>query len=292
MSPRVVFFGTPDFVVPVVSALHEKGWLAGVVTAPDKKVGRTQILTPTPIKQWAIKHNVPVFAPEQLDQNLHSVLLTLNSSLFIVAAYGHLLPQFILDIPKNGSLNIHPSLLPKYRGPAPIQAAILNGDKISGVSIIKMDKEMDHGPVIITKEIILSDQDTFETLSKNMFEAGAGLLVKVIPNFVSGKAELKEQNHQLATFTHLIKKEDGYFKIDTPPSPEKLDRMIRAYYPWPNAWTKWPFDSFDKTQDKFAQGKNNKIVKFYPDKVVQIEGKKPMRIEEFLKGHPEFPIRL
>lgn len=288
MNPRVVFFGTPEFVISVVSALHEKGWLVGVVTAPDKKVGRKQVLTPTPIKQWALQHQIPVFAPEEFNQTLHSALSALNPTLFVVAAYGHLLPQFILDIPKNGSLNIHPSLLPKYRGPSPIQTAILNGDKVSGVSIIKMDKEMDHGPVIITKEIILSGQDTFVTLSKKMFESGADLLIKILPDFAAGKLPEKEQNHQEATFTHIITKEDGYFGIDNPPSPEKLDRMIRAYYPWPTAWTKWPFGPSTSLR---AQGKNNKIVKFYPNRIVQMEGKKPMKIEEFLKGHPNFPIK-
>ena len=136
MEPRVIFFGTPDFVVPVVSALYEKDWLAGVVTAPDKKVGRKQILTSSPIKQWALKNQVPVLTADKFDQKIHSELTALNSTLFVIAAYGHLLPQFILDIPGCGSLNIHPSLLPRYRGPSPIQNAILAGDKTSWVSII------------------------------------------------------------------------------------------------------------------------------------------------------------
>lgn len=268
MNPRVVFFGTPEFVIPVVSALHKNGWLAGIVTTPDKKVGRKQTLTPSPVKQWALRHKIPVFAPEQLDQNL-------DPALFVLAAYGHLLPQFILDIPKFGALNIHPSLLPKYRGPSPIQSAILSGDKVSGVTIIRMDQKMDHGPIIFTKEISLSDRDTLESLSKQMFKVGADLLTKIIPDFIEGKIKLTPQNDKEATFTHLVKKEDGYFDINNPPSPEQLDKTIRAYYPWPNAWTRW----------------NNKIVKFYPNRIVQMEGKKPMKIEEFLKGHPDFPLK-
>ncbi|OGE20292.1 methionyl-tRNA formyltransferase [Candidatus Daviesbacteria bacterium RIFCSPLOWO2_01_FULL_43_38] len=279
MEPRVIFFGTPDFVVPVVSALYEKDWLAGVVTAPDKKVGRKQILTSSPIKQWALKNQVPVLTADKFDQKIHSELTALNSTLFVIAAYGHLLPQFILDIPGCGSLNIHPSLLPRYRGPSPIQNAILAGDKTSGVSIIKMDEKMDHGPVLITKEISLSEQDTSETLSKKMFDVGADLLIKIIPDFITGKVKLKEQNHNQAFYTHIIKKEDGYFDINPPaggpPSPEILDQIIRAYYPWPTAWTKW----------------NNKIVKFLPGALVQMEGKKPMPLEDFLRGHPNFPIK-
>ncbi len=275
MNPRIVFFGTPDFVIPILSLLYKKGWVAGVVTATDKKVGRKQLLTPSPVKKWANKNQIPVITADRFDENIISSLIALKPTLFVVAAYGHLLPQSVLDITKDNNLNVHPSLLPKYRGTSPIQNAILNGDKTSGVSIIKMDKEMDHGPVLSTREIRLSEQDTFESLSKKMFEVGADLLVEIIPDFIEGKIKLTPQNDNEATITHLIKKEDGYFDIDSPPSPLQLDRMARAYFPWPNAWTHW----------------NNKVVKFYPEKVVQIEGKKPMALQEFLLGHPDFPIK-
>lgn len=272
---RIIFFGTPYFVIPVLEALMAHFQVVGVVTAPDKKVGRKQIVTPSQVAKYAQKHNIPVFTPEKLDQKFNHELQTTNPELFIVAAYGKLLPQHLMELPKFSSLNVHPSLLPKYRGPSPIQAAILNGDKVSGVSIIKMDDKMDHGLIVYAKEITLSSTDTFETLSKKMFFEGAKLLTEIIPDFINGKITPKEQNHNLATFTKIIEKEDGYFDINNLPSHEVLDRMFRAYYPWPSAWTKW----------------EGKIVKFYPEGLVQMEGKKPTKLEDFLRGYPNFPIR-
>lgn len=282
---KVVFFGTSSFAVPVLSRIKQENWLIAVVTTPDSKVGRQHSLTPSPVKaylQGQPGQTCPIFTPEKFDQEVIENLKQLEPDLFVLASYGRMLPQEILDIPKYGNLNVHPSLLPKYRGPSPLVAPILNGDKTSGVTIIKMDEKMDHGPVLNAKEIPLSDKETFESLSIKLFTKGAELLIKIIPDFVAGKIELIPQDHTQATFTHLIKKEDGYFDIENPPQPEKLDQMIRAYYPWPNVWTKWPFDK--------AQGKNNKIVKFYPGKIIQIEGKKPISLENFLRGYPGFPL--
>lgn len=273
---KIIFFGTPDFVVPVLQALVEQFQVVVVVTAPDKKVGRKQILTPSPIAEFTQQHKILTFKPEKLDQNFVTYNLEPKTyDLFIVAAYGKLLPSKLLEISQYGSLNIHPSLLPKYRGPSPIQSAILNGDQVSGVSILVVDEKMDHGPVISTKEISISDTDTFETLSKKMFETGADLLIKIIPDFISGKTKPKEQDHSKATLTKIITKEDGYFDINNPPPPEQLDRMIRAYYPWPGVWTRW----------------NNKIVKFLPGGLVQMEGKKATKLEDFLRGYPNFLIK-
>lgn len=266
---KVIFFGTPDFVVPVLKKVQENFDLVGVVTAPT--------LT-SPVKlasQGESLEPQTIFTPEKLDQDLAQKLADLQPDLFVIAAYGKIIPQFILDIPKFGGLNIHPSLLPKYRGPSPIQTAILNGDKISGVTIIKIDEQMDHGPIIYTKEISLSDQDTCETLSKKLFEVGAQMLVKMIPDFVSGKIKPVVQDDKKAIYCPMIKKEDGYFDLSNPPSQEKLDRMIRAYFPWPGVWTKW----------------EGKIVKFLPGKVIQMEGKKPVKFEDFLRGYPNFPLK-
>lgn len=262
---RVVFFGTPSFVIPVLEAIYKNFQLVGVVTTP----------TESAVSQQAQKHNIPILKPTNLNQSFKQELAGLNPELGIVAAYGQIIPKNILDIPRNGFLNIHPSLLPKYRGPSPIQTAILNGDKVSGVTIIKMDEKMDHGPIINTKEITLSEKDNFEILSNKMFQEGANLLIEVIPNFVAGKLQLKEQNHSIATFTKIVKKEDGYFEINNPPPPDILDRMIRAYYPWPTAWTKW----------------DSKIVKFLPNNKIQMEGKKPISFRDFLNGYPEFPLK-
>ncbi|MDO8498659.1 MAG: methionyl-tRNA formyltransferase [bacterium] len=282
---KIVFFGTPQFVVPVLEKLAENFQVVGVVTAPDQKAGRKQLLTPSPVKlaSQGQAWEANVLTPQKLDPTLAEQLTKIHPDLFVVAAYGKIIPQNILDIPKFGALNIHYSLLPKYRGASPIQEALLNGDKVSGTSIIKMDAKLDHGPIVSTKEIRLSESDNFESLNTIMTKETIPLLLKTIPDFMTGKIKLQVQDDTMATYCSIIKKEDGFFDINNSPPLEKLDRMIRAYYPWPTAWTKWPFDK--------AQGKNNKIVKLLPQNMVQIEGKKPVKLEEFLRGYPDFPIK-
>ncbi len=198
-----------------------------------------------------------------------------EADLTVVAAYGKILPKEKLNAPKYGSINIHPSLLPKYRGPSPIQSAILNGDKVSGITIIKMDEEMDHGPIIYQKSLELSDMDNFDTLSKKMFLRAAKVLPQIINKFVAGAIEDFAQDNKKTTYCNLLTRESGYFDINHLPSPEQLDRMIRAYYPWPSAWTKW----------------NNKIVKFLPNEMMQMEGKKAIPLRDFLNGYPDFPLK-
>ncbi|MBI2196830.1 methionyl-tRNA formyltransferase [Candidatus Daviesbacteria bacterium] len=198
-----------------------------------------------------------------------------RADLAVVAAYGKILTKEELNAPKYGSINIHPSLLPKYRGPSPIQAAILNGDKVSGITIIKMDEEIDHGPILYQEEMELSDKDTFDTLSKKMFQHSAEVLPQVIQDFVRGRIQPQLQRHAIATHCNLLTKESGYFDINNPPSREILDRMIRAYYPWPGTWTRW----------------HGKIVKLHPKGVIQMEGKKAIPLRDFLNGYPDFPIQ-
>lgn len=198
-----------------------------------------------------------------------------EAEIAVVAAYGKILTKDELDSPKYGCINIHPSLLPKYRGASPIQAVILNGDQVSGISIIKMDELVDHGSIIYQERLELSNSDNFQSLSKKMFVRASKILPQVIEDFVSGKIKLRRQNHAIASFCPILKREDGYFDINNPPNPEKLDRMIRAYYPWPGVWTLW----------------NNKIVKFLPGGLLQMEGKKPISLRDFLNGYPDFPLK-
>lgn len=294
---RIVYFGTPDFSALVLEKLiefcqnptsHIGGvilnddvnppafTLQAVITQPDKPVGRKQILSASPVAQLAQRNNIPTLKPHKLDEEfIKNHLSFLDCDLIVLAAYGKIIPQEVLDIPKYGALNIHPSCLPKYRGASPIQNAILNGDKTTCLSIIQMDEKMDHGPVIYTKEFTLAYNDNFQTLSTKLFSEAAESLPKIVVDFISGKINPQLQNDAEATFTKLIKKEDGYFDLNNPPALEKLDRMIRAYYPWPNAWTKW----------------EGKIVKFYPENLVQMEGKKPVKLEEFLRGYPDFSLK-
>lgn len=279
---KIVFFGTPEFVIPVLEVIQQNFDLVAVVTNPDKPTGRHQELTPSPVKLVAQKMTgAQILTPEKLDSDFTSLLKTLNPDLFVVAAFGQIIPEEILNLPKYGSLNIHPSILPKYRGASPIQAAILNGDSATGVTIIKMDERMDHGPIVAqSQEQILSD-DTFESLSTKLFHQGAKLLKDNLQDFVDGKMKPILQDDSQATYTWKTDetKQKAYFEIDPPaggpPSPEVLNRMARAFYPWPNAWTKW----------------NGKVVKLLPGKMIQIEGKKPVKLEEFLRGYPEFPLK-
>lgn len=283
---KIVYFGTPEFSAYILEKLIEfcDGVIEGlpklyhiqaVITRADKPVGRKQLMNQSPAAIVAHKYQIPILKPKKLDEDfINSHLSLLTCDLFIVASYGKIIPQNLLDIPKLGSLNVHPSLLPKYRGASPIQAAILNGEKKTGITIMLMDAEMDHGPILSTKEISLSEQETYQTLSTKMSQAGSDLLLETIVRFLEGKITPQSQNHTKATFTKLIKKEDGYFDISNPPTPEILDRMIRAYYPWPGVWTKW----------------NNKIIKFYPGNLIQMEGKKIMSKKDFLNGYPDFPL--
>jgi len=197
-----------------------------------------------------------------------------EADLAVVASYGQILTKKELKLPKIGCINVHPSLLPKYRGPSPIQTAILNGDKISGITIIKMDEQVDHGPIIYRERLELYDRDNFSTLSKKMFLKAAKILPQIIDDFISGKITPIPQDHSQATYTKHFVKKAGYFEINHLPKPQELDRKIRAYHPWPGVWTKW----------------NGKIVKFLPGDILQMEGKKAIPLKDFLNGYPDFPL--
>lgn len=259
---KIVFFGTPHFVIPILEVLEENFEVIAVVTASD-----------SPVKNY-FKNNV--LPPEKLDLDFEKELKKLKADLLVVAAYGKIIPLSILNAAEHGALNIHPSLLPKYRGASPIQQAILNGDKKTGVSIIKMDEKMDHGPIVFSKEFEILENDTFETLSLRLFYETSQFLPTVIKDFIDGKIKLEAQNDNLATFCSIIKKEDGYFELRASLSLEKLERMEKAYYPWPGAWTKW----------------NGKILKFLPGKVIQVEGKRPVSYQDFINGYPNLDKKL
>lgn len=274
---KVVFFGTPEYVTPILEALHQEFNLVGVVTAPDAAKGRKGTLTPSPVRVKSAELRVQnIFTPTDFSDSLTHSLTELQPDLFVIAAYGKIIPQAILDIPKHGSINIHPSLLPKFRGPSPIQATILAGEEESGITYILLDSKMDHGPILFHEGFRFSQQDNFDTLSKSMFQKASESIGKVVVEYINGSIKPAPQDDSLASYCKLIKKEGGYFSIDNPPTPEILDRMIRAYYPWPTAWTKW----------------EGKVVKFLPSQVIQIEGKNPVPLKDFLNGHPNFPIKI
>ncbi|OGE25799.1 hypothetical protein A3H85_02135 [Candidatus Daviesbacteria bacterium RIFCSPLOWO2_02_FULL_40_8] len=246
-----------------------------VVTQPPRPVGRKQVVTPSPVSEWAEKNQIPIFdkKPEQIIDELKK----LKADVGILESYGEILSSELITLFPHGIINIHPSLLPKYRGSSPNQAVLLNGDSATGITAIKLDSEMDHGPILFQVEKSVYQNDTFKALRERLFADSAITLLEILPQYIAGEIKLRPQDDKKSTYTWKTDqtKAKAYFDINNPPSVEVLDRMSRAFYPWPNAWTKW----------------NGKIVKLLPEKKVQIEGKKPVSLEEFLRGYPDFPIK-
>lgn len=234
-NPRIAFFGTPELAVFTLEELNKAGFKPEVIiTAPDKPKGRGLILTPPPVKIWAEQNNVPVLQPEKLDQNFIYKLKTKNYQLFIVAAYGKIIPEEILAIPKHGTLNIHPSLLPEFRGPSPVESAILSGHDKTGVSVMLLDKETDHGPILAQKEIPLDETCRRIALSEKLFRLGGEMLAETIPKWINGEIEAVPQEHGKATYSKKIAKEDGL--LDLSGNPVLNYRKIRAYESWPGTY--------------------------------------------------------
>ncbi len=238
VNTPLIFFGTPLFAVPALEALVKNGYsIVGVVTRPDEPAGRNQILTPPPVKIAAERLGIPVFQPEGFDAK-HFAEEIPAAELFIVAAYGKIIPQSILNLAPRGTLNIHPSLLPKWRGPSPIQSAIMAGDEHTGVSIMLLDELMDHGPIVAQRTVPLPPRATYPLLHDTLAELGAIMLIETIPPYLAGKIKPVMQNDEQATFSKILKRNDGRALWDRP--AESIDRMVRALNPWPGVWTIWP----------------------------------------------------
>jgi methionyl-tRNA formyltransferase len=320
---KIIFMGTPEFGAIILEGLIKARYKPILVaTAPDKPVGRKQILTPPPVKVIAQKYGIAVFQPEKI-LRLKSKILNLKPDLIIAVAYGKILPKEILEIPKYGCLAVHPSLLPKYRGPSPIQTAILNGDRKIGVTIFLMDEKMDHGPILARRELELSifnsqlsnrsqipnSKITYTELSKKLAKLGAKLLIETIPKWIKGEIKPVPQEESKATYTKILKKEDG--KINWRKTAEELERQIRAFDPWPGSFTFW-YKNKEKIRLKFLRARVLKISDtktyligktlvapqnelcvqtgqgFLIIEKLQPEGKKEMFSEDFLRGHPDF----
>ncbi len=318
MNPKIIFIGTPDFSAIILKTLCESEYKPIlVVTASDKPVGRGQILTPPPVKITAQKHKIPILQPEKI---LDSKFEILNSKpdLIVVAAYGQILPKEILEIPKNGSLNVHPSLLPKYRGPTPIQTAILNGDKKTGVTIILMDEKIDHGPIINQRALEIEKNETATTLQNKLAEFGASLLLETIQKWQKGMLKTYPQDETKATYTKILTREDG--RINWKKTAQALEKEVRAYTLWPESFTFWErrgglifrIKILKTRVQKSTGGVSYPIGKtlvvpqneigiqcgggFFPERGedflvierLKMEGGGEMGSEEFLRGHPEF----
>jgi len=313
---KIIYMGTPSFAVPALEALianrapglllPEGYEIVTVITRLDKPSGRGKEVVFSPVKQAALAHGISVWQPGSLKrpENIEA-LAAYHADLYIVAAFGQILPQAVLDLPRFGTLNVHASLLPRYRGVSPISEAILQGERETGVSIMLIDAGIDTGPVLLKRAIPITENDTTGSLTVKLADLGASALLAALPLWVAGELQPQPQNEQEASYTHMLRKEDG--AIDWSRSAARLAREVRAYSPWPGSYTTW-------------RGKLLKILRAYaratgeaqdilPGTVMlrkesgapslqvatgegvlvldrlQLEGKKAMNADEFLRGY-------
>ena len=235
--PRVIFMGTPDFAVGTLEALVQAGYeIVLAVTQPDKPQGRKQVLVAPPVKEKALELGIPVFQPKRVrEPDSLRVLKDYEPELIVVAAFGQILPKELLDLPKYGCINVHASLLPKYRGAAPIQWAILNDDEVTGVTIQRMALGVDTGDIISKAEVKIAPKETGGMLFDRLAEVGARLCVETIPSIVDGTAVYTPQDESLATKVGMIKKQDGLIDFSRP--AKAIECQVRGLNPWPSAYT-------------------------------------------------------
>jgi methionyl-tRNA formyltransferase len=307
---KIVFFGTPYYVVPILEALHKafkeqtgESPIAAVVTQPPKPVGRKQVLEYSAVDTWAHKRNIAkYFRPNDITQK------DVKADIGVLASYGELIPQEVINHFQYGILVVHPSLLPELRWSSPIPAAIITGVNPTGVTIIKMDKKWDHGPIVTQFKEDILPTDTTDSLRDRLFARSAEVLVQMIPAYIKGKINIKPQDDDKATYARIIKKDDAFIPLKyiqtavkgvflnkdwnvefikdfkTNPTPETIEKFIRAMYPWPTAWT---VVKIDKQELRLKLIKVHlKSHKLILDEV-QLEGKNPVAWEEFVRGYPE-----
>jgi methionyl-tRNA formyltransferase len=248
---RIIFLGTPGYSVPVLSSLFDAGHdLAAVITRPDKPAGRGRAVESPATAVWAREHGVSVLQPASLKPpEVVAQFAALKPDVMVVASYGRILTPEILAVPTHGCLNVHPSLLPKYRGSSPIAEAMLQGDTVTGVTIMLLDEGMDTGPIVAQEEYPVLSDDTSESLTIRMFERGAELISRTLPAWVNGGLKAAPQDDNLATYSRRLEKSDG--ELDFSRTAKQLDDQIRALHPWPGAYTRW-------------KGKTIKVLKALP----------------------------
>lgn len=304
---RVVFFGTADFACPALRTLaaHPAFKVVGVVTQPDRPQGRQQKLTPSPVKQLAFELHLSVFQPEKLKSaSFIAQMKYLKPEFFVVAAYGKILTQELLDLPRHGAFNIHGSLLPRYRGAAPIHRAIMDGERETGVTIMKMDAALDTGDIVLQESTHIRPTDNIETLHDRIAAMGAHLMPIALIQVGQGKAELTPQDNAKATYAEKISRDDE--RIVWESSKRHIWNQIRALSPGPGAYTYLQWKGSHKTVkilaadfERFVSDKPGRITKIDPKgihvaakngavvlKELQMEGKKRMPASQFLNGFP------
>ena len=299
---KIVFMGTPDFAAGILEAVIKAGYeVVGVVTQPDRPKGRKKEPAPCPVKETALRAGLRVFQPARA-RNPEAVreIAEMEPDLIIVAAFGQILPNDILTIPKYGCINVHASLLPAYRGAAPIQQSILDGCAVTGVTIMQMDEGLDTGDIISVREVPIESTDTGGTLFDKLAAAGAELLVDTLPSIEDGTAVRTPQPEESPTpYCRMIKKDAGI--IDWTSGAEEIERRIRAFAPWPSAFTHldgktfkiWSANTADEeselTPGRFCIKDGRMIIQTGKGQIVpvevQLEGKKRMAIGDFLRGY-------
>ena len=305
---RIVYMGTPDFAVEPLEAIIKAGYeVAAVVTQPDKQKGRGKEVKMTPVKECALRHGIPVFQPVKIKEpEAVAELEKYQADLFVVAAFGQLLSEEILNMPEYGCINIHASLLPAYRGAAPIQWAVLNGEKESGVTIMQMDKGLDTGDMLLKRSVELSPKETGDSLHDKLMHLGAELIVEALPKLEKGELVPEKQKYELSSYAKKLTKAMG--QIDWSKDAVSLERWIRGLNSWPSAYTFFGGKTLKIWEARVAE--ENGAQKAEPGQVVsvsregftvacgqgalqilslQLEGKKRVLTREFLLGYQVEP---
>jgi methionyl-tRNA formyltransferase len=307
---NVIFMGTPDFAVPALQKLIAHHTVTAVVTQPDRPAGRGKQVQMSPVKQVALAAGIPVLQPEKLRRaEAIAELRQYAADVYVVAAFGQILPQTVLDIPPHGCLNIHASLLPRWRGAAPIQAAIRAGDAESGITIMKMDAGLDTGPMLTKRVLPLAPDETGQSLHHKLCIIGGDLLIETLPAYLRGEITPQAQDEALMTFAPRIEKEEG--RIDWSQPAAQIERTVRAFTPWPGTFTTWdgkllkvqraacnlqdsslmtrhsslPHGSVIRLGDRIAITTGDGLL--YPTRV-QLEGKGAVSIDDFVRGYGAF----
>ncbi len=298
---KVVFMGTPDFSVPTLEALITHHEVIGVVTQPDRPAGRGGKVKMSPIKELALKHDIPVFQPNKIRKpEAIETLRQWDADVYVVAAFGQILPQTLLDIPRYGSINVHASLLPRWRGAAPIHAAIREGDAETGITIMVMDAGLDTGPMLSKRVIAIRDDETGQSLHDKLSAIGGELLIETLPAYFSGDLQAHAQPEDGITYSPQIDKEEG--NIDWSQDAASIERLVRAFTPWPGTFTQWngkqlkihaghvadgqlAVGKVGIVDEQVAIGTGNGI--FLPT-MIQLAGKSRTDIDSFINGYQDF----
>lgn len=299
---KIVFWGTPVFSIPSLKlcAAKKDFDVVAVITQPDKPVGRSGELVCPPVATSARELGIPVYQPPNIKSDTNFLSPIGNYDLNVVVAYGKLIPEWAIDLPKFKTINLHPSMLPRYRGPAPIQYALLHGDIETGITIMLMDKEMDHGPILAQEKVSIQPDDTYTTLANQLSDIGAHLLVETISAYVQGAIQPRSQIHSAATVTKLLSKDDGAISWHEP--QVLIFNKIRALNPWPGTFTEWQGKRLRISEIRplsaktlapgevtFADNTIHIGTKDFDIAVVrlQLEGKAEQDANAFMNGHQE-----